>query len=67
MFTFTDTGLNFLIVFFVFWTLLIVVGIILEFVQLGLKPGHMIERIKELYRNLIERLEHPDNHRHKRT
>lgn len=52
-----DTGYAFLVGFFLFWTLQIVVGIIVEVANLGYHRGNFREHTKELYQEFLHRLE----------
>lgn len=53
----SDSGLNFLYAFFIFWSLIIVVGVILQVYEMGFRPGNFKKRGRELFRKYVHQLE----------
>lgn len=62
---FSDSGLTFLYAFFIFWSFLILVGVVLEFFELGFRWGNFKTQSGELWKKFFDWLEHPP--RKKRT
>lgn len=55
----SDIGYVLLLAFFIFWTVQILVGVIVELANLGYHRGNFVSHTKELFNSFIYRLNHP--------
>lgn len=55
----SDIGYVLLLAFFIFWTVQILISVIVEFANLGYHRGNFVSHTKELFRSFLYRLNHP--------
>lgn len=60
----SDVGYNFLVAFFIFWTLQILIGVMLKMKNFGINRKNYRHRIHDLMHDYINRLEEPYHRKH---
>jgi hypothetical protein len=60
----SDTGYNFLALFFAFWVLQIVIGVILKLKNLGITRDNYRHHVQDLWHSYLQKLENPPHRNH---
>ncbi|WPU66792.1 hypothetical protein [Peredibacter starrii] len=60
----SDVGYNFLVCFFLFWTVQIIIGIIIKLKNLGFTCENYRHRAQDLLHEYVNKLEEPYHRKH---